>query len=152
MFSTIWHKCSSVLLFSSLKRKHMFNMKLKHENTDKVWHVPILVGPGMTSSIMSHGWLNDIIQHFLKNLFLVLSYDTKVSHFKWSLKLYRQSKTIAKLSFILLTPPPQDNSTAESISVDISVCTFGTMHISDFTAISGLTIWPASVANFLWGV
>ena len=45
-------------------------------------YIPILTWPGMQSSVTSHGSVNDITQHVSLNSFLVLSFDTKMSHLK----------------------------------------------------------------------
>ena len=51
-------------------------MNLKHGNDDIISRVPILSWTDMTSSLKSHGSINDVTQHFPLNLFLVLSFGT----------------------------------------------------------------------------
>ena len=58
--------------FYGFKGERLCRMNLMHGNTDKISHVPILTSPGMTSSPTSHGSVNDFIQHFSVNSFLVL--------------------------------------------------------------------------------
>ena len=73
-----------------------------HGNTDNISHVPILTWPGVTSSLTSHGSVNDITQHFSLNSFLVLSFDTKMSHFKRRWKVLWANQCYGNLPFILI--------------------------------------------------
>ena len=50
--------------FYGFKSKRLFRMNLMHGNTDNISHVPILTWPGMTSSLTSHGSVNDITRNF----------------------------------------------------------------------------------------
>ena len=68
--------------FYGFKSKRLFRMDLMHGNTDNISHVPILTWPGVTSSLTSHGSVNDVIKHFSLYSLLVLSFDTKMSHLK----------------------------------------------------------------------
>ena len=78
--------------FYGFKSKRLFRMNLMHGNTDNISHVPILTWPGMTSSLTSHGSVNDITRHFSWNSFLMLSFDTKMSHLKWRWKVLRANQ------------------------------------------------------------
>ena len=64
-------------------------MNLKHGNNDNISRVPILSWADMTSSLKSHGSINDVTQHFSLNLFLVLSFGTKMIHLKRRWKILR---------------------------------------------------------------
>ena len=85
-FTTIWQKRSFGPLYGF---KRLLRMNMMHRNTDNISHVPILTLPGVTSSLMSHGSVNDITQHFSWNSFLVLSFDTKMSHLERRCKVLR---------------------------------------------------------------
>ena len=78
VYSTIWKNDN---LDDFVWSKRLFTIKLMHGNTDTTSYVPILTWSGMTSSLTSHGSLNDIAQHFSLNSFLVLSFDTNMSNF-----------------------------------------------------------------------
>ena len=86
--------------FHGFKSKRLFRMNLMHWNTDNISHVLILTWPGMTPSLTSHGSVNDIIQHLSLNSFLVLSFDTKMSHLKRRWKVLRAKQCYGNLSFI----------------------------------------------------
>ena len=88
--------------FYGFKSKRLIRMNLMHGNTDKISHVPILTWPGVTSSHMSHGPINDITQHFSLNSFLVLSFDTKMSHLKRRWKVLMANQCYGNLPFILI--------------------------------------------------
>ena len=62
--------------FYGFKSKRLFRMNRLHGNTDNISHVPILTWPGMTSSLTSHGSVNDNTWHFsLKFVsYVILSY------------------------------------------------------------------------------
>ena len=78
--------------FYGFKSKRLFRMNLMHGNTDNISHVPILTWPGMTSSLTSHGSVNDVTWHFSRNCFLMLSFDTKMSHLKRRWKVLRTNQ------------------------------------------------------------
>ena len=162
------------LLYGS-KNKHLFRMNLMHGNTDNISHVPILTWPGMKSSITSHGSVNDITEHLSLNYFLVLSFDTKMSHLKRRRKVLRANQCCAKLTFIsinvsftktvsLKTFPwifAHPNLIKDTITFDVSSVVnvrfehcelLSASHISSFTSISGSTISPTSVAKLFWWV
>ena len=80
--------------FYGFKSKHLFRMNLMNGNTDNISHVPILTWPDMTSSLTSHGSVNAITQCFAINSFLVLSFDTKISHLK------RRWKNLGRTNFM----------------------------------------------------
>ena len=86
--------------FYGFKSKRLFRMNMMHGNTDNRSHVPILTWPGMTSSLTSHGSVNDITQIFSLNSFLMLSFDTKMSHLKRRLKVLRANQCYENLPFI----------------------------------------------------
>ena len=88
--------------FYGFNSKRLFRMNLMHWNTDNISHVglPILTWPGVTPSLTSHGSVNDITQHFSLNSFLVLSFDTKMSHLKRRWKVLRANQCYGNLSFI----------------------------------------------------
>ena len=76
--------------------------KLIHGNTDNVSHVPILIWPSMTSSLTSHGSLNDITQVFFRsNSFFMLSFDINISHLirRWDILRANQYSTEFVLYF-----------------------------------------------------
>ena len=54
----------------------------------------------MTLSLTSHGSVNDITQHFSLNSFLVLSFETKMSHLKCRWKVLRANQCYGNLLFI----------------------------------------------------
>ena len=86
--------------FYAFKSKRLFVMNLMHGNTDNISRVPILTWPGMTSSLTSHGSVNNITQHFSLNSFLVSSFDTKMSHLKRRWKVLRVNQYYEKVPFI----------------------------------------------------
>ena len=86
--------------FYGIKSKRLFRMNMMHGNTDNISHVPILTKIGMTSSLTSHGSVDDITQHFFLNSFLVLSFDTKISHLKRRWKDLRANQSYGNLPFI----------------------------------------------------
>ena len=86
--------------FYGFKSKRLFRMNLMHGNIDNISHVPILTWPGMTSSLTSHGSVIDIIRHFFLNKFLMLSFDTKMSHLKRRWKVLRANQYYGNLPFI----------------------------------------------------
>ena len=93
----LWQKRSFSGPFHGFKSKRLFRMNLMHRNTDNISHVPILTWQGTTSSLTSHGSINDITQHFSLNLFLMSSFDTKMSHLKSRRKVLRAIKGINSL-------------------------------------------------------
>ena len=93
-------KRSFGVLFYGFKSKRLFRMNLVHGNTDNISHVPILPWPGVTSSLTSHGSVNDITQHFSLNSVLVLSFDTIISHLKRRWKVLRATQCYGNLPFI----------------------------------------------------
>ena len=95
-------KRSFGVLFMVFKSKHLFRMNLMHGNTDNISHVPILTWPGVTSSLTSHGSVSEITQHFSLNSFLVLSFDTKMSHLKRRWKVLWTNLCYGNLPFILI--------------------------------------------------
>ena len=101
--------------FYNFKPKRVFGMNLMHENTDNISYVPILTWPGMTSSPASHVSRNDITQHFSLNSFPLLSFDTKMSHFKRRREILRADKCYGNLPFI---------STSESFKKTVQLKTF----------------------------
>ena len=100
VFTTIWQKTIIWCPFYGFKSKRLFGINLLHGNSDDISHVPILTYPGMTSSLTSHGSVNDITQHFSFNLFLVLSFDTKMSPLKRRWKVLRANQYYGNLHFI----------------------------------------------------
>ena len=86
--------------FYGLTSKDLFRMNLMHRNTDNISHVPILTWPGMTSSLTSHGSVNDIPKPFSLNSFLVLWFDAKMSHLKRQWKVLRGNQYSENLPFI----------------------------------------------------
>ena len=88
--------------FYGFKSKRLFRMNLMHRNTDNISDVPILTWPGVTSPLTSHGSVNDITQHFSLNSFLVLSFDTKMSHLKRRWKVLWANQCYGNLPFILI--------------------------------------------------
>ena len=89
VFSQSFGKNDHLGSFYGFKSKRLFKMNLMHGNTDNISHVPIFTWPGVTSSLTSHGSVNDITQCFSLNSFLVLSFDTKMSHLKRPRKVLR---------------------------------------------------------------
>ena len=86
--------------FMVFKSKRL-RMNLIHGNTDSLSHVFILTWPGVTSSLTSHGSVNDITQHFPGlNSFLVLSFDTKMCHLRRRWKILRANQCYGNLSFV----------------------------------------------------
>ena len=83
------------------KVKHLLRMNLMHGNTDSISHVLILTWPGMTSSLRSHGSVNDITQHISFNQFLLLSFDTKIFHFRRRWTILRANQCYENLPFVL---------------------------------------------------
>ena len=81
--TTIWGP------FYGFKSKRLFKMNLMHGNSDTISYVPILTWPAMTSSLSLHRSVNDTTQHFSLNSFLVLSFDTEMSHLKHQWKVLR---------------------------------------------------------------
>ena len=103
VFSQLYSKKRSFGdLFYVFKSKRLFRMNLMHGDTDNISHVPILTWPGVTSSLTSHGSVNDITQHFSLNSFLVPSFDTKMSHLKRRWKVLWANKCYGNLPFILI--------------------------------------------------
>ena len=98
--STIWQETITWGSFCGFKSKCLFRMNLMHGNTENIPHVPTLTWPGMMSSLTSHGLVDDITQHFCLNSFLVLSFDTKISHLKRRWKTSRANKCYRNLPFI----------------------------------------------------
>ena len=85
--------------FYGFKSKRLFRMNVMHGNYDNISHVSILTWPGMTSSLTSHGSVNDITEHFSLNSFLVLSFDTKMSHLKRRRKGLKATQFYGNLPF-----------------------------------------------------
>ena len=100
VFTTIWQKTIIWDPFYGFKSKRLFRMNLMHGNTDNISHMPILTWPGVTSSFASHRSVNDITQHLSLNLFLVLSFDTKMSLVKRRWKVLRANQCYGNLPFI----------------------------------------------------
>ena len=100
--------------FYGFKNKYLFRMNLMHWNTDNISHVPILTWPGMRSLLTSHGSVIDITQHFSLNPFLVVSFDTKLSHLKRRWEVLRASQCYGNLPFI-----PINVSTRKTVSLKI---------------------------------
>ena len=88
--------------FYGFKSKCLFIINLMHRNTDNISRVPILIWPGVTSSLTSHGSVNVITQYFSLNSFLVLSFDTKIAHLKRRRKVLWANQSYGNLSFILI--------------------------------------------------
>ena len=86
--------------FYGFKSKGLIRMNLMHENTDNISHVLILTWPGMTSSLTSHGSVNDTTQHFSLYSFLVLSFNTKMSHLRRRWKIFRANLCYVNLPFV----------------------------------------------------
>ena len=135
VFTTIWQKNPIIWgPFYGFKSTRLFRMNLMHGNTDYISHVPILTCPGVTSSLTSHGSVNDITQHFSWNSFLVLSFDAKMSHLKHRWKVLWANQCYGNLPFILInvsfrktvslkTFPwifPHPNFMTNTISFDVS--------------------------------
>ena len=93
-------KISFSVLFYGFKSKRLLRINLMHGNTDSISHVLILTWPDRTSSLTSHGLVNDITQHFSLNSLLVLSFDTKMSILKRRLKVLRANQCYGNLLFI----------------------------------------------------
>ena len=53
----------------------------------------------MTSSLTSHGSVNDITQHFSLNSFLVLSFDTKMPYLRRRWEILRVNRCYGNLPF-----------------------------------------------------
>ena len=103
VFTTIWQKTPIILgPFYGIKSKRLFRMNLMHGNTDNISHVPILTWPCVTSSPTAHGSVNDITKDFSLNFFLVLSFDTKMSHLKRRWKVLWTNQCHGNLPFILI--------------------------------------------------
>ena len=102
VFTTIWQKTIMCGPFYGFKSKRLSRMNLMHGNTDNISHVPILTWQGVTSPLTSHGSVNDITQHFSLNSFLVLSFDTKMSHLKSRWKVLWANQCYGNLPFILI--------------------------------------------------
>ena len=155
--------------FYGFKSKRLFRINLMHGNTDNISHVPILTWPCMTSSLTSHGSVNDITRHFSWNSFLMLSFDTKMSHLKrrWQVLRanqyqgnllftsinvsFRKAVPLKKIPWILPHPNFFKNTMTFDVSNGVNVCSSGTLRtsrISSFTVISGSAISPPSVAKF----
>ena len=100
VFSQPYGKNDHLGSFCGFKSKRLFRMKLMHGNAYNISHVPILTWPCMTSSLTSHGSVNDITQHFSVNSCLVLSFDTKMSHLKRRWKVSRANQCYGNLPFI----------------------------------------------------
>ena len=88
--------------FYGFTSKRLFRINLMHGNTDNISHVPILTWPGVMSSLRAHGSVNDITKQFSLNLFLVLSFDTKMSHLKRRWKFLWANQCHGNLPFILI--------------------------------------------------
>ena len=86
--------------FYGFKSKRLFRMNLMHGNTDKISHVLILTWPGMTPFLTSHESVNDITQPFSLNWFLVLSFDTKMSHLRRRQEILRANQCDGNVAFI----------------------------------------------------
>ena len=86
--------------FYGSKNKHLFRMKLMLGNTENISRVSILTLPGMTSSLTSHGSVNDITRHFSLNSFLLLSVDTEHFHLKHRWKIVRANQYYGFFFFI----------------------------------------------------
>ena len=100
VFSQPYGKNDHLGSFYGFQSKRLFRMNMMHRNTDNISHVPILTWPGRTSLLTSHGSVNDITQHFSLNSFLVLSFDTQLSHFKHGWKVLRENQFDRSLPFI----------------------------------------------------
>ena len=96
VFATIWQKNDHLGSFLWFKVR----MNLMHGNTDSISHVFILTWPGMTSSLTSHDSVNDITQHFSLNSFVVLSFDTKMSHLRRRWKFLNANQCYGNLPFV----------------------------------------------------
>ena len=105
------------------KSKRLVIINMMHRNTDNISHVPILTWMGMTSSLTSYGSVNGITPHFTLNSFLVLSFDTKMSHLKRRWKILRANQCYGNVPFISI-PVLQEDSITENISMDISSSQF----------------------------
>ena len=88
--------------FLCFKSERIFIMNLMHGNIDNILHVYILIWPGVKSLLTSHGSVNDITQHFSLNLFLLLSFDTKMPHLKRWWWIFRVKQCYGNLPFILI--------------------------------------------------
>ena len=129
-------KNDHLVYFFCFKSKSLFRMNLMHGNTDNISHVPILTWLGVTSSFTSHRSVNDITQHFSLNSFLLLSFDTKMSHLKHRWKVLRANqcdgnlpfisinvsfrKTVSLKTFLWIFPHP--NFLINTITFDVSNC------------------------------
>ena len=100
VFTARWQKTIIWDPFYGFKSKRLFRMNLMHGNTDNISHVPILTWPGMTSSLTSHGSVNDITQKIFLNSSLVLSFYTNKFHLKRWLKVLRANQCYENLPFI----------------------------------------------------
>ena len=88
--------CTKFCVFTTIWQK----TNLIHGNTANISHVPIFTWPGMTSSLTSHGSVNDITEHFPLNSFLLLSFDTKMSQLKRLWKVLRANQCYGILPLI----------------------------------------------------
>ena len=110
------------VLFHGIKGKRQF--RVMHGNIDNISHVPILTWPGMTSSLASHRSVNDITQHFSLNSFLVLSFDTKMSHLKRRWKVLRANQFYRNLPFISINVSFRKTVSLKKISMGIFLSKF----------------------------
>ena len=101
----IWGSCCGFM------SKRLIRMNLMQGNTDNLSYVIILTWPGMTSSLTSHGSVNDIIQHFSLNSFLVLSLDTKMSQLRRRWKSSRANQFYGNLPFVSINMSFRDRTT-----------------------------------------
>ena len=107
VYSTIWKKNISWGHFHCFKRQRLFRMNPMHGNTDNISHVPILIWTGMTSSLMSHGPLNDITQLFSLNSFHVLSFDTKMYNLMRRWEIITATQHYRNLPFVSINASPR---------------------------------------------
>ena len=91
-FINIWQNNYHLGSFYGFKSKRLFRINLMHGNTDNISHVPILTWSGMTSSLTSHGSVNDITRYFSWSSLLMLSFDTKMYNLKQRWKVLRANQ------------------------------------------------------------
>ena len=129
VFTTIWRKKIIWCTFNGFKSKRLFRMNLVHGNTDNISHVPILKWPGMTSSLTSHGPVNDITQHsFLKFAScVIIPLETSMESFRgkymlWKFALYSNQCYLQEDSITEKFPWifPHPNFIKNTITLDVS--------------------------------
>ena len=65
IYSTTWNNSIIWCLFFLVSSVNTCSKNLVHGNTDNIPCVAIVAWPGMTSSLTSHGWRNNVTKHFV---------------------------------------------------------------------------------------